>query len=194
MVSTAQFSVKSTVEVASWTTSPFGAFAQYCKLCPAAQDAMIAAYRLATYRLAKPRAHHSIAVPLCLCAPCALKLAAQQRPPTKRGTTCAAATNTYNNLSSTAVPRYADNEARNRVPTKQMATDRLTRATRVPFKSLAKRDARIGRAGRGGRCRAWRKCDKRVPPPSAPRQKAFRRFGGWTNQPQPCSQSRVHGR
>jgi hypothetical protein len=193
MVSTAQSSAKSTVEAASWTTSPFGGFAQYCELCPAAQDAIIAAYRLATYRLAKPRAHHSIAVPLCLCAPCALKPAARQRPPTKRGTICAAAINTSNNLNNTAVPRYAGNEARNRVPTKQMATDRLTRATKVLSKSLAKRDVRSGRAGRGGRCRAWRRCDKRVPRPSAPRPKAFRRFGGWTNQPQPSSQSRVRG-
>jgi hypothetical protein len=42
-----------------------------------------------------------------------LKPAAQQKPPTKRGTGCAAATNTTNNLNNTAAPRYADNEAQN---------------------------------------------------------------------------------
>jgi hypothetical protein len=67
-----------------------------------------------------------------------LKLAAQQKPPTKRGTSCAAATNTSNNLNNTAAPRYADNEAQNRMEiwivehrlrAERLATDRLTRAT-----------------------------------------------------------------
>jgi hypothetical protein len=93
---------------------------------------MVTAYSLAIYRLAKQRAHHSIAVPPSLSAPCALKLAAQQKPPTKPGTGCAAATNTSNNLNNTAAPRYADSEAqnRNRLRTERMATDRLTRATK----------------------------------------------------------------
>jgi hypothetical protein len=69
-----------------------------------------------------------------------LKPAAQQKPPTKRGTGCAAATNTSNNLNNTAAPRYADNEAQNhadiwivehRLRSKRLATDRLTRATKA---------------------------------------------------------------
>jgi hypothetical protein len=68
-----------------------------------------------------------------------LKLAAQQKPPTKPETGCAAATNTSNNLNNTAAPRYADSEAQNRMDiwivehrprTQRMATDRLTRATK----------------------------------------------------------------
>jgi hypothetical protein len=68
-----------------------------------------------------------------------LKLAAQQKPPTKPATGCAAATNTSNNLNNTAAPRYADSEAQNRMDmwivehrlrTQRMATDRLTRATK----------------------------------------------------------------
>jgi hypothetical protein len=67
-----------------------------------------------------------------------LKQAAQQKPPTKRGTGCAAATNTSKNLNNTAAPRYADNEAQNRMDlwvveqrlrAERLATDRLTRAT-----------------------------------------------------------------
>jgi hypothetical protein len=100
---------------------------------------MVTAYRLAINRLAKQCAHHSIAVPPSLSAPCALKRAAQQKPPTKPGTGCAAATNTSNNLNNTAAPRYADSEAQNRMNiwimehrlrTERMATDRLTRATK----------------------------------------------------------------
>ena len=70
-----------------------------------------------------------------------MKLAAQQKPPTKRGICCAAATNTSNNSNNTAAPRYADNEAQNRMDiwivehrlrAERLATDRLTR----PIKAL----------------------------------------------------------
>jgi hypothetical protein len=65
-----------------------------------------------------------------------LKLAARQKPLTKRATTCAAATNTSKNLSETAAPRYADNEAHiwiveHRLRAERLATDRLTRATKA---------------------------------------------------------------
>jgi len=68
--------------------------------------------------------------------PCALKPAAQQKPPTKRGTGCAAATNTSKNLNNTAAPRYADNEAQpriveHRLRAERLATDRPTRATKA---------------------------------------------------------------
>ena len=69
-----------------------------------------------------------------------MKLAAQQKPRTKRGTNCAAATNTSNNLNNTAAPRYADSEGQYRVDIRivehrlraeRLATDRLTRATKA---------------------------------------------------------------
>lgn len=99
---------------------------------------MFCAYCLAICRLAKQRADHSIAVPSSLSAPCALKPAAQPKPPTKLGTGCAAATNTSKNFNNTAASRYADSEAQKRMDIRilehrlraeRMATDRLTRAT-----------------------------------------------------------------
>ena len=70
----------------------------------------------------RPTSAQSIAVLLSRSAPCALKLAAQQKLPTKRRTSCAAATNTSDNLNNTAAARYADNESawryeRSRQPT-----------------------------------------------------------------------------
>jgi hypothetical protein len=71
-----------------------------------------------------------------------LKLAAQQKLPTKPGTNYAAATNTSNNLNNTAALRYADNEAHKRMDmwiverrlrAERTATRRLTRATRRWF-------------------------------------------------------------
>lgn len=67
-----------------------------------------------------------------------MKLAAQQKPPTKRGTSCAAATSTSDNLNNTDALRYADNEAQkpldmwiveHHLRPGRMATDRLTRVT-----------------------------------------------------------------
>jgi hypothetical protein len=96
---------------------------------------MVTASCPAVCRLAKQRAHHSSAVPSSLSAPCALKLASQQKPPTKRGTCCAAATDTSDNLNNAAAPRYADNEAHiwiveHRLRAERLAIDRLTRATK----------------------------------------------------------------
>ena len=79
-----------------------------------------------------------------LSAPCASKLAAQQKPPTKRGTICAAATNTSKNLNDTAAPRYADNEAHiaqiwigeHRPRAQRPATERLTRATKALVRAM----------------------------------------------------------
>ena len=81
-----------------------------------------------------------ITVPPSLSASCALKPAAQQKPPTKRGTCSAVATNTSNSLNNTASPRYPGNEAHKRMDiwivehrlrAKRLATDRLTRATKA---------------------------------------------------------------
>ena len=99
---------------------------------------MVTASCPAVCRLAKQRAHHSSAVPSSLSAPCALKLASQQKPPTKRGTCCAAATDTSDNLNNAAAPRYADNDAHiriwfveHRLRAERLATDRLTCATKA---------------------------------------------------------------
>jgi hypothetical protein len=69
-----------------------------------------------------------------------LKLAAQQKPPAKRGTCGAAATNTSKNSNKTASPRYADNEAQyradiwiveHRLRVERLTTERPTRATKA---------------------------------------------------------------
>ena len=67
-----------------------------------------------------------------------MKLAAQQKPPTKQGTACAAAAGTSNNLNNTAAPRYADSDAHiamrfveHRLRAGRLATDRLTCATKA---------------------------------------------------------------
>jgi len=82
-----------------------------------------------------------------------LKLAAQQKPPAKRGTCGAAATNTSKNSNKTASPRYADNEAQYRVEiwimehrlrVERMTTEWLTRTRNRKARNTFNGVPRIG--------------------------------------------------